>query len=90
MAILISTAAVVVFGEVIPQAYCTGHHKVTIGYYMSPFVRFLQCILYPFVKPIAYVLDHWLGHEEAKIKLTRENIKTLLLLHNRKEYGYRP
>ena len=28
MAIIISTIAVVVFGEVIPQAYCTGAHKV--------------------------------------------------------------
>jgi metal transporter CNNM len=90
LAILISSAAVVIFGEVIPQAYCTGPHKVTIGYYMSPFLRFLQCILYPFVKPIVYILDNWLGHHEGKITLTRENLKNILLLHNKMEYGYRP
>lgn len=89
LAIIISTAAVVVFGEVIPQAYCTGSNKVKIGYYLSPFVRFLECILYPFVKPIVYLLDNAVGHEEEKIKLTRENIKTILFMHNKQEYGYR-
>jgi metal transporter CNNM len=41
IAIFISTAAVVIFGEVIPQAYCTGPHKIAIGYYFSPFIKFL-------------------------------------------------
>jgi CBS domain containing-hemolysin-like protein len=39
MAIIISTVVVVVLGEVLPQAYCTGHHKVTIGYYASGFIK---------------------------------------------------
>lgn len=62
MAIVISTVAVVIFGEVLPQAYCTGVHKVTIGYYFTPFIRFLQFLFYIFVWPITYVLDNWLGH----------------------------
>ena len=70
LAIIISTCAVVVFGEVLPQAYCTGPAKVTIGYYMAPFIRFLEFILYPFVRPITYVLDNWLGHHDDKIVLT--------------------
>jgi metal transporter CNNM len=41
IAIFISTGAVVVFGEVLPQAYCTGTHKTAIGYYMSPFIRLM-------------------------------------------------
>ena len=90
MAIIISTIAVVVFGEVIPQAYCTGAHKVKIGYYFSPFVRFLELVLYIFVRPITYVLDNWLGHHDDKIILTPENLRSILLLHDSKEYGYRP
>jgi len=62
LAVVISTAAVVIFGEVIPQAYCTGVHKITIGYYMAPFLKFLQCILYPFVYPIVLLLDRCVGH----------------------------
>ena len=90
LAIIISTVAVVVFGEVIPQAYCTGPQKVSIGYYFSPFIRFLQFILYIFVRPITYVLDNWLGHHDDKIVLTPENLRSILYLHNNKEYGYRP
>lgn len=90
MAIFISTAAVVIFGEVIPQAYCTGPHKIAIGYFFSSFIRFLQCILYPFVKPIVVLLDQIIEHNEGGIILTHDKIKSLLLLHNKKEYGYRP
>jgi len=70
IAIIISTVAVVVLGEVLPQAYCTGPHKVSIAYFFVPFIRSLQCILYIFVQPITYVLDNWLGHHEDKITLT--------------------
>lgn len=90
LAIIISTVAVVVFGEVLPQAYCTGSHKITIGYFFAPFIRFLQFILFIFVWPITYVLDNWLGHHDDKIVLTPENLKSILLLHDSKEYGYRP
>lgn len=60
LAIFISTAAVVIFGEVIPQAYCTGPQKTTVGYYFSPFIKVLQCVLYPFVKPIVMLLDKFI------------------------------
>jgi metal transporter CNNM len=90
LAIIISTVAVVVFGEVLPQAYCTGEHKISITYKLAPFVRFLQFIFYPFVMPITYILDNWLGHHDDKIVLTPENLRSILFLHNNTEYGYRP
>ena len=71
LAIFISTAAVVIFGEVIPQAYCTGEHKVSIAYFFSSFVVFLECIFYPFVKPIVLVLDRLIEHDEGKIQLDK-------------------
>ncbi len=89
IAVIISVVAVVVLGEVIPQAYCTGPMKVSIGYYFTGFVNILQLVLCPFVRPITYVLDNWLGHSEEKIELTRENLKNILYLHNSREYGYR-
>lgn len=61
-----------------------------IGYYLSPFVKFLQCIFYPFVKPIVWILDQLIEHDQGKLILDHEKIKSLLLLHNKKEYGYRP
>lgn len=71
MAIIISTAAVVVFGEVIPQAYCTGHHKVAIGYRCSGFIKILECLFYIFVIPIVYVLDNCIGHHDDKLVLNK-------------------
>lgn len=62
LAVLISTIAVLMFGEVIPQAYCTGPRQIPIAYYMSSFVKVLQLVLYVFVRPIAWFLDNWLGH----------------------------
>jgi len=57
---------------------------------MSPFVKFLQCIFYPFVKPIVWILDKIIDHDVGKLILNHDKIKSLLLLHNKKEYGYRP
>ena len=57
---------------------------------MSPFVKFLECIFYPFVKPIVWILDKIIDHDEGKLILNHDKIKSLLLLHNKKEYGYRP
>jgi len=41
LAIFISTASVVIFGEVLPQSYATGSKKISIGYYFAPFVKAL-------------------------------------------------
>ena len=56
---------------------------------MAPFTKFLELILCPFVRPITWFLDNIIGHHEDKLVLTQENLKALLLLHNKKEYGYR-
>ena len=90
LAVFISTLSVLIVGEVIPQAYCTGANQIPIAYTMSSFVKFLEFIFAIFVKPIAWFLDTWLGHHDDKVILTKENIRTLLELHNSKEYGYRP
>jgi metal transporter CNNM len=89
-AILISTVSVLIFGEVIPQAYCTGSHQIPIAYYMSSFVKLLEFVFAIFVRPIAWLLDTWLGHHEDKIVLDKSNLKTLLQLHKSKEFGYTP
>jgi metal transporter CNNM len=90
IAVLISTVSVLMVGEVIPQAYCTGSKQIPIAYYMSGFVKVLQFLFYVFVKPIAWFLDNWLGHHEDKIHLNKNNLKTLLQLHKSKELGYTP
>ena len=36
------------------------------------------------------ILDKLVDHDEGKIVLSHEKMKNVLLLHNKKEYGYRP
>jgi metal transporter CNNM len=79
-AILISTSLVLVFGEVIPQAYCTGPNQLQIATFMIPVVKTLICITYPITWPIAYCLDVILGHE-SDLRYDKKNLKTLIELH---------
>lgn len=36
------------------------------------------------------ILDKLVEHDDGKIVLDHDKIKNVLLLHNKKEYGYRP
>jgi len=57
LAILISTTAVVIVGEVLPQAYCTGPQQIQIAKQMAPLVKFLIILFKIFTIPIVMVLD---------------------------------
>ena len=61
-AVIISVTLVLLFGEIIPQAICTGPKQVKIAASMSWFVIFLMYLTRPLSFPIAYLLDVWLGH----------------------------
>lgn len=39
VAIIISTVFVVIFGEVLPQAYCTGPSQIKIAESMTPIIK---------------------------------------------------
>jgi metal transporter CNNM len=57
---------IVIFGEILPQAIFY-RHALSIGYYFVPIVKFFQFIFYPLAKPMAYVLDKFLGDEAETI-----------------------
>ncbi|KAL1925600.1 uncharacterized protein VTP21DRAFT_483 [Calcarisporiella thermophila] len=78
-AVLISTALIVIFGEIIPQAVCV-RHGVSIAAAFSWFVLSLMYILYPIAYPIAILLDYFLGEERGTIYRKAE-LKTLVSLH---------
>ncbi|KAJ2415983.1 hypothetical protein H4218_002263 [Coemansia sp. IMI 209128] len=60
MAVLVSTAAIVLFGEIIPQSLCA-RYGLAIGAFFAYPVRILQYILAPLGYPIALLLDYVLG-----------------------------
>lgn len=67
LAILISVFLLLLFGEIIPQAICTGPDQVKIASKIAPLTKFLMWISYPISYPIARLLDSILGeHHKSR------------------------
>ncbi|KAJ5937330.1 hypothetical protein N7454_004630 [Penicillium verhagenii] len=79
VAVLASTALVVIFSDVIPQSVCA-RHALKIGAYMAPSVSIIMNILAPIAWPIAKLLDRLVGdHDSTGYK--RSGLKALFSLH---------
>ena len=63
-AVLISVTLILMFGEIIPQALCTGPKQIIIAYYMCPVVSTLMWITAIISFPIAKFLDYLLGEHK--------------------------
>ena len=68
---LVSTALIVVFGEILP-ASIVSRHPLAVGSKLTPFVKLIMLILWPIAKPIAMVLDKYVGTEGFVIFSRRE------------------
>lgn len=78
-AIVSSTAAIVVFGEIIPQSICV-KYGLSIGSLFAPLVLFLMYLLYPLSYPISLILDKALGEQHGTV-YKRAGLKSLVTLH---------
>lgn len=61
LVIIISVTAVLIFGEIIPQALCTGESQIKIAVIFCPIVTALMWITFPISWPIAKLLDKLMG-----------------------------
>ena len=80
-AILFSVIAVLFFGEIIPQAVCTGPQQLKIASMVAPSVNFLMIVVGVIAYPIAKLLDYLLGEHHA-IRYTNHDLKALIELHS--------
>ncbi|KAK0445604.1 uncharacterized protein EV420DRAFT_920435 [Desarmillaria tabescens] len=78
-AVVISTAAIVIFGEIIPQSLSV-RYGLSIGAACTPFVLALMYIFAPVAYPIAKLLDYVLGANEAHTYRKAE-LKSFLEFH---------
>ena len=79
IAVLVSVTAVLLFGEVVPQALCT-RYGLAIGAFFAPFVRVLMVLLFIIAWPIAKLLDCMLGAENSTF-FRRAELKELVSMH---------
>lgn len=76
---LLSTAIIVVLGEIVPQAACS-RHGLAVGAHTLYIVYFFLILFFPFTYPISYFLDLALGREVATI-YSKKELKKLLDIH---------
>ena len=76
IAIVLSTLAIVCFGEIVPQAICS-RHGLRAGAKTIYITKFFMLITFPLAYPLSKVLDKLLGEEIGSV-YTRERLKELL------------
>ncbi|XP_014777915.1 uncharacterized protein LOC106874631 [Octopus bimaculoides] len=78
-AIIVSTTGVLIFGEIIPQAFFS-HFGLSVGAILSPIVYFLIGLLFIICWPISKVLDCLFGKQDYRL-YQRKQLKALIDLH---------
>ncbi len=78
---IISTALIVIFGEIIPQSLFS-RHALKYGSKAVPLVYFFHYLLYPITFPLAKLLDKFLGRELPSLYSKKE---LALLLEDHKK-----
>ncbi|CAG9334827.1 unnamed protein product [Blepharisma stoltei] len=81
LSIMISVTFVMIVGEIIPQAVCTGPNQLKIAYKLCPLVQVITIMFFPVSYPIAKLLDKIFGHESVSKKMASEELKTFIGLH---------
>lgn len=79
LGLVLSTAFILVFGEILPQAICT-RHGLLIGAHLTWVVRFFMLLFLPITIPIAWLLDKMLGKDIGQ-SYNRAEIKKLINIH---------
>ena len=83
MAGVISTALILVFGEILPAAALT-RHALVVGAKVAGLVKFLMFVFYPVSGPISILLDRVLG-EQLPDMLNRRELRHVIETHQQSE-----
>jgi metal transporter CNNM len=84
-AFVFSTIVITFIGEIIPQAYFS-RHALRVAAWLSPLLRFYQILLWPIARPVARLLDLWVGPEGIQW-LREAELRQILRQHGRSGEG---
>ena len=90
ISLAISVTFVLFFGEVIPQALCTGKDQLKIAIKMVPLVRCLMVLFFPICYPIAKLLDYIMEHKESSVKMKSNDLKSFISMHESFAKNFEP
>lgn len=85
VALFLPTITVMLFGEIIPQSFCT-RYGLAVGAHCVWIVRFLQLFFSPIAWPLAWILDRVLGEELGTV-YSHHQLKGLIDIHSHKRHG---
>ena len=80
MAVVISVTLLLIFGEVIPQALCTGPRQIQIAAMAAPLTKFLMRVSWPITFWLGKCLDIILG-EQGKVRYPIQDLRALVEMH---------
>ena len=80
VAIVLSVLLLLVFGEIVPMALCTGPNQMKIASYLCPLTYSLMVITYPLSYPIAIIMDVVIGIQ-GKTRYSNNDLRELIKLH---------
>ena len=83
VAIVISVTAVLIFGEIIPQAICTANGPA-VGYYLRFIVYLVGACLFVLAYPLSVLLDMVFGKNHATY-YRRAELKELVAIHGEED-----
>ena len=73
--LIVSTAVITIFGEIIPQAVCS-RHALVVGAHTTWFIYLFLLLTFPISFPISAILDKVLGEEVGNL-LTKNQMKNM-------------
>lgn len=83
IAVTLSTFLILIFGEITPGAFVT-KHALTVGSFVSPFVKIILILFYPISKPISHILTKLIGSNLPTI-YSKNELKYIIDKHQYNE-----